>query len=390
MLGRIKKRKVLIYIFLIFILVFLFLMYKNQNSNYDKIEIEDNINNYLSLNDSSNALIQNKYSDDPFEKAMELKYPKDINFVPAYLNDQNYLFGEIDLSNDRTDIGIGSYNLEKNEFRILEKIHMKSKYASIGIVIATDKAVIYEETDQQNGVSDFYLYDLTLKKSIKLHSIKEIPPIHYSNADSNNFGIMLNFYTKDGYNNYFYSYDNKELVKIENENCGFPVYCNNLWYYVLIDNKKKTTELIEFDMINSNKRVLYKTVEKNNYISGVYSNGIELFLLMQNGEFKDIYEVDLKNKTMNIKFKDSWIESLVLNQNFMSWLGKNELPDRKRPQFHFINLNEFSTVSNEDGKIFLSNNGIAKINYKKSDVEIPKGKIYMNDNSSIYFKKLRR
>lgn len=362
---------------------------KEQNINYSQISITNNSDNYFSIEDSETKNITDipvEENSIAFEGSSDFTYPSDINFVPTFLNDDNILFGEADESINRSKLFLASYDLNTGDFHKLKDIDLKSDYSAIGIITANKDYVIYEENNQKVNTSIYYLYDLNNKEYSKIYTIDGIPQLHYTEASFCNDGIMFNFYSTEGYKNKFLNINTKKVIDIENENCGYPVFYKGFWYYIIIDNQNSITQLIKFDMDNLTKEVIYQTDTTDNYLSGIYCNEDRLFLMIQSSNTKKCYEVNIDEKNINYIFESDWIESVLLNKKYMTWLGSNTLENRNRPQYYLFNLDNYNQEINEDGKIFLSNNGIVRIKYKKSDAEITKGTIYTNENSSISLK----
>lgn len=402
MLGRSKPIKKAISLTLAIILTFNLSGCQNDSAlkdvklsseTYNDIIVEPNKTYRLELvgnNSKQFSALPKVPINDIFSSSKHFSYPDYINFIPTYLSEDNILYGEGDESENRSKLFLGSYNLDNGKFSKLAYLKAQSEYASIGIITASKSLIVYEESDQGNNISQYYIYDIKNRKTKKLYSISNIPALHYTQAFIATDGIMFNLYNPDttGYINMFYCFDSDTLIEVERENCGFPIIYNNLWYYVKIDNKNATTQLIEFDLKNRNKKILYETVNQNEYISGLYSNGKKIFITFQKGQNTCFYEINFKTNKINYLFESEWIESIILNDKYVSWLGSNTLPERNRPQYYLYEIDTSIIFQNNGGPIFLSHNGIVWIEYKKDDKEIKKGEIYNNDNTSIVFKKI--
>lgn len=200
---------------------------------------------------------------------------------------------------------------------------------------------------------------------------------------------MFNFYNPENekYTNQFYSFQDEDFTTIENDNCGFPIECNGLWYYTKIDNQNLVTQLIEFDLSNQNKTILYETKNGDNYISGLYSNGTEILITINKGNSICLGQVDLEKRQIEYLLESDWIESVQVNEDYISWLGSNTLSDRIRPQYYLYDIEKEILYQNDGGAIFLADDSMVWVEYKKKDSEIKKGEIYQNKNTDIVLKK---
>ncbi|MBF0580310.1 hypothetical protein IM774_11135 [Erysipelotrichaceae bacterium RD49] len=324
-----------------------------------------------------------------FIDSKRYEYPHNTNFIPTYLSENNILYGEGDESSDRTALFLAAYDLNSGEFKKIADIKSKSEQTSIGIISANKDLIIYEESDQSNNISRYYLYDLKNNSTKEIYLITNIPALHYTQAVISTNGIMFNFYNPDNafYTNQFYSFQDGDFTTIENDNCGFPIECNGLWYYIKIDNQNLVTQLIEFDLTTQNKTILYETKDGNNYISGLYSNGTEIFITVNKENNICLGQVDLEKHQIEYLLESDWIESIQVNEDYISWLGSNTLSDRIRPQYYLYDIEKGILYQNDGGTIFLANDSMVWVEYKKKDSEIKKGEIYQNKNTDLVLKK---
>lgn len=364
-----------------------------EGNSYINHEIEHEV--YFTINKTSSKIVLdllNESIEKLFVSQKALEFSENYSFIPLLLSEDNILYGEGDESSDRSKLFLGAYNLENGEFEKLFPIKTDSKYASIGVIVASNEYVVYEESDQENNISYYYLYDKNIDDVSLLYSISNIPVLHYTQVYVADDGIMFNFYDSDTtfYKNVFYTFDNKSLSIIENENCGFPVKFNDLWYYIRINNDQKITQLIEFDMKALTKKVVYETLNQDQYLIGVYSNQKNVYVLIRENQTNCLYKIDFDNHKFDYLFESEWIESVAINNSYISWLGTNTIANRIRPQYHLYDLKKNCIYRNNGGPVYLSENGIAWIKYKKNDAEIKKGELYNNKNTQIVFEKLEK
>jgi len=366
---------------------------KENNNNYVNIKIEDNDKEYFSIEKKQSinlSALDTQSLDSLGSSTTDYVYPENIDFIPLLLSSDNILYGEADPTGKRTELYLAAYNLSTRNFEKVCNMKTKSKYTSIGVLDANKKYIVFEESDQENNVSNYYLFDLFSRKREVLHTVKDIPALHYSQAKISDNGIMLNIYdskTKK-YVNKFYDFHERKIKAIENENCGYPVYVNNTWYYLVVNNEKHITQLIKFDYSKMTKKVVYETTENTRYISGLFSDGNNIMLTINNNNITESYKVELLKKRIVYLFESEWIESISINKNFITWLGNATIKDRIRPQYYLVNLDNMVNYINDGGSIFLSTSGIVWINYKMPDKDILKGEVYKNINTSISLKKI--
>ena len=160
MLGD-RYRPVTLALAMIMVVVLVFTLSACQNNNHsaqasfmdiDSIPLEKNDNNALRLsraNASELSTFPQKDIIDIFEKGEEYQYPDGVDFIPTYLNDYK-LYGEADVSGNRNHLALAEYDLNMNQFRILQSFNGDSLHGSIAIIAADKRYVLYEEIDQKD------------------------------------------------------------------------------------------------------------------------------------------------------------------------------------------------------------------------------------------------
>lgn len=328
-------------------------------------------------------------SDELFLDCLTYDWIEGNYFTPLYLSEAGVVYGEADASDNRSKLSLASYDMNTREFKNIKEINGNSLYSSVKVILVTDEFILFEEYDQAYGVAQYYLYDLKNDTYEEFHKIENIPP-HTTDAVLTDKGIMLSIYNESSqhYIITFYSFDTKEFEVLEDKNSGYPVYYKDKWYYLRIDNDTLITQLVEYETDTKNKKVIYETEGSNMFMFGLYGDENNLLLVMENDAIEKVYKVDVENKKIIYFFEDGWIESISIKNGLMTWTGTNTIENRIRPQIYLLNLDSEIQYLYTDNILLLANNGIAWVDLKKSDDEVSKGQIFINENSQLAYKKM--
>lgn len=368
----------------------------NDLENNEEVIVEpkdiNDVNNYFEIKESSIKSINDFVtvsSDELLHDYLAFDWIDGIYFTPLYLSEAGIVYGEADASDNRSELYLASYDMNTGEFRNIKGLNNGSLYSSVKINLVTDEFILFEEYDQAKGIAQYYLYDLKNDTYEEFHKIENIPP-HTTDAVLSENGIMLSIYDESSqhYIITFYSFDTKEFEILEDKNSGYPVYYRDKWYYLRVDNETFITQLVEYEAETKIKNVIYETKGQNKFLFGLYCDENNLLLVMENDSIEKVYKVDVENKEINYFFEDEWIESIVIKNGLMSWIGTVTIENRIRPQVYLLDLDSGIQYLYTDNILLLANNGIAWVNLNKSDDEVGKGLIFINENSQLAYKKM--
>lgn len=337
---------------------------------------------------SLSALQQGNLAD-LFSAPQTYTYPEQYDFVPGFLSDTNVLYGVANTSGTSADTSLAAYDLNTGGFTVVAPMSKQSEYGSIIVTAANADYVIYEETDQQQGTSRYYLLNLKTKARNEMLSLTSVPAIHYTQAVLTDDGVMMNYYDADGerYVNGFYSFAQQTMLPVETNNCGFPVLLDEVWYYIVIDNANQVTKLVRLDLAQQTKDVVLSVEGDGAYMNGLFRSGSRLILSVMKDGVSYYYTV--KGSSCSPLFHAEWIESVVASNRYATWLGGSMLEDRVRPEYFVYDFTDEVLYQNDGGPVFVNDNGIAWVRYKHEDSAIEKGKLYTNDNSMLEFQAVR-
>lgn len=365
-------------------------------TNNEEIHIEpkdvNDVNNYFEIVEgsikSTNDFVTVS-SDELLHDYLAYDWIDGIYFTPMYLSEAGIVYGEADVSGNRSELYLASYDMNTGEFKNIKGMSNVSLYSSIKVILVTDELILFEEYDQAKGIAQYYLYDLINDMYEEFYKIENIPP-HTTDTVVTENGIMLSIYDElsQHYIITFYSFDTKEFEIVEDKNSGYPVYYKNKWYYLRVDNEAFITQLVEYEAETKSKKVIYETKGQNKFMFGLYGDENNLLLVMENDSIEKVYKVDVDNKKINYFFEDEWIESVVIKNGLMSWTGTNTIENRIRPQIYLLDLDSEKQYLYTDNILLSANNGIVWVNLKKSDNEVGKGQIFINENSQLAYKKM--
>ncbi len=353
--------------------------------NINKEPAINNSNEYISTTTANKVFekinIQNKFTD-----SKDYTYPSNYTFTPNTLI-ENKLIGEADEFAKPGIKHLGIYDLSTERIEIIKQIDDTSAYKSLMILDFKDNNILFEEFDYEKRESKFYFGNIQDKNFKLLEHKTNVPQIHQSQGIIYEQDVIVSLYNEETNNyelNYYEIKENKKQT-IEKSNTGFPIIVKKTLYYLTIDNDKKITQLISYDIVTNSKKVIFETKDEKMYLSGLTSNGETLALSMQYEEKAELYI--LENNELAKIYETTWIESLSFKGNIITWLGDSTIPERERMQYFALDINNNHELINEGGPIILSDNGIVWIEYRKPEAEIPKGESMTNQYSKIkYFK----
>lgn len=364
---------------------------KNEEIIVEPTDINE-VNNYYEIVEgsvkSTNDFVTVS-SDELLQDYLTYDWIDGIYFTPLYVSEAGIVYGEADASDNRSELYLASYDMNTGEFKNIKGMSSDSLYSSIKVILVADDFVLFEEYDQAKGIAQYYLYDLKNDTYEEFHKIENIPP-HTTDTVLTENGIMMSIYDEmsQHYIITFYSFNTKEFEILEDKNSGYPVYYKDKWYYLRVDNEKFITQLVEYEAEAKTKKVIYETEGQNKFMYGLYGDENNLLLVIENDSIEKVYKVDVDNKKINYFFEDEWIESVVIKNGLMSWTGTNTIENRIRPQIYLLDLDSEKQYLYTDNILLLANNGIAWVNLKKSDNEVGKGQILINENSQLAYKKM--
>ena len=376
MLGKLKKSNLLLSFIIVTTLI---------SGCSNNLGNQENLSNDNSSEEKNIATKFTEFSD-IFSEYESFSFPDNVNFTPTYLSDDAVVFGEFHDLDSRTNIGIAKYNLRTKEFDILSESESKSNFLTIIIIMANGEFVVYEEFDQELMVSKYYLYYFNAKKKELIYEINEVAPIHYTQAIQSEDNIIMNVYNSNNqtYNNIKFDTISKKNEMIEEQNCGFPILFKDKLYYVLIDNQKFETKIIEYDIEKSSKNELMSIKGQDKYISGLYTNENDMFVSIDSSSTK-MYTYDVENNKLTYFFESEWMETPSFENKYLTWLGGSKDPTQGRPQYYLFDIKKNLNIEYNDSIILLSKSGMMWVKFKVDSNSIPKGNIFNPQYSEIRY-----
>ena len=313
-----------------------------------------------------------------------IAYPNNVYFVPSYYDDENRIIGECSLD-DAKDVFLAIYDLNDLSFNKVKKVDGTVGYSSVRVIYSDKDILIFEELDQKKQTSNIYLYKYVSKDLSNIRSAEGIPPITYAQCCYVNESVILNLYNPatNHYTNYLYTFNNDKIEALDESNCGYPVFVDNKLYYISINNEDCITKLIEYDFDEKKKKILYEISDEKSYISGLYSDGNKTYLTIFSDSKNNWFLLDLNNHRLEYEFTTEYTESIQFENGYLTWAGPTELEDRVRLEYFLFDTNNQIAYTNNNGMILLSNNGMICVTYKKEDKDIPKGGMYLNENTYL-------
>lgn len=361
--------------------------------NYDEeslVTINDT-NAYFELKMDTTKTVHDFESiktDELLSNSESYMFPKEFEFKPNGLNDNGILFGEAVRLSDSSDRYLASFDLVANDFKLLKNVENKENYIVIGIVNVSNDYVIFQEYDYTLATAYYYLYDLNHETVKEFYRIENLNALHYNTAFFSKDFILLNLADPETltYQSMYYSVQDGKIVKFEQESSKAPIFYKGICYYIRIDNENAKTQLVAFDFVKNTKEVLYETTDNDVFMTGLYTNNEQLYMLLYNKDVYQFYEVDIDKRTLSYYFEGNWIESVNFKNNYLTWLGDSYTEGRNRSQYYLFDVKQNINYLHEQASIRLSTTGIAWVQYLRPENEIGKGQTFINGNSEIRYK----
>lgn len=341
--------------------------------NFFKIKKEHE----LTLNDVNEDEIKSL-----FTNATESPYPEGYYFMPTQLHHRK-IYGQANELADGFCATLACLDLDTADFDVI-KIGGPSTTNSFGVLGIRGKYLVFYEINHVDAYVTYYVYNSEISEVKEVYKINNIPSLLYSDATLVEEGVMFNILdpNSENYQNKFYSFNTGEITDIEDQNCGFPVYLNENWFYLIIDNFNQKTKLIEYYPKGKMKVVRYE-LQGVPFMSGIYNDGKDLFLTISNLGRTELYLIDLIENEIKYLVEIGIAENLRVCNGYLTWTGEPRFEDRVRLQYYLLDLKTLTHYKNNNGEIFLDEFGMAFVEYKKSDAEIEKYKVYTNENTCI-------
>lgn len=311
-----------------------------------------------------------------------INFPNNYSFSPLKLNDK-YIIGEATALNQKNDKHLAIIDLETNTMRKLQDTSRKSEFVSFIVNFADDNFIIYEEFDQENYFSTYFVWDFKKNRSQEIKHIKNVQPIHFTQVsrDVNQFYINLNM---DGiYKTCKYDYSKNTFHSYEERNSSHPTVLNNKFFLIKIDNNKKMTTINQVLRKNSIRKTIRQTKREDEFYNGIFTNGKNLIFSKYSSGKICLYKSD--GKEDKFIYGSDWIESLDYKNHFITFIGKKRNQNRVKSQYYIIDVKNKKNYIYDDGIVLLSNKGIIWVKFNKKENEIEKGKIFCNQNASLKY-----
>lgn len=349
---------------------------KNDTDNVDKNTVKDSI--------SQKTLdFREEPSDTLLKDSLELTYPDGILFTPTKMNN-TFVIGESSQEDSPDQKYLGILNIDTKEFKKLKDVERTSDIVSIIINYADSDFILFEEFDQVNLQSTYYLWDISSSTYQLLKHISDVVPVHYTQVTRDENDIYMNIYSGNIYQTYCYSISNKEMSLFESRNSANPVAVDDKIFYITIDNENLKTSLMCFDSENDTYQTLDNTTQGSEYYNGLYTNGKDVIVSKNISGETQLSMMD-DNKVETSFFSSNWIETLEYQDNYISYIGEKRDEERIKPQYYLMDIENKIDYIYDDGIILLSERGILWVDFKKEESKIEKGQVFTNDNSVMKF-----
>ena len=385
-----------ILLFIAIVLITYVLIKKPSNNN----TVLKSIDNVQSVKENTN--ISNKPSleiDASFEEiennSKSIEYPVglDISSVGGITDKGNII---LKVLNNNVTNSISYFNIDeeptKENLKLIKEIDEPGEFNNFIIHSSYDDYILFEEYYQLLKKSIYYVYDFKNNKLDKVYEATNVWPIHFTHSYWYDKTIYMNFQSSDPYTylTFMYNTDTKKFSLLNLNHSTSPVVIGDNLYYIKINNKTRTTEVIKHNINTNNEESIYSIKDSPTYIEHIYYDGKNPYIIINDQGLVEIYMADDLFNPKDLLYKSTGIEHRFrFSKNFIIFTGDPKNEDRRRSDY-IINLHNKKLYDYNNGIVLTSDNYLLWIKYKKDPTEIPKGGVFKRDNSCMMVYKLNK
>lgn len=387
-----KNNKIILFLIICCLVISGCVQNKNNNARetISSFQYIDKKENYFTLKNNKEEFYERQEIEDYYVNKKELLYPLNYEFTIFKLVSNKFLIGEARQITKLNNRFLAIYNIKTQELKNIIKLEsIKDNNVEVNVKVsvlyADENNILYKTF--YKGINKYYIYDFTSQKEKLFLTRENVPEVSFDQAMVTKDYIVisiLNIETQK-YELKYYNLDDLIEQTITSNNSGFPTLFNDKLYYLEIDNIEKKTELIEIDFEKNEKNVKYKTITENNYITFLAAEEDKLLIGLREEDITKVYIVDKNSKDALLKYKANWIETPQIANNKLAYLGDKRDEHRLRMQYYLIDFINNKDINNTGGPIYLTKEAVVWLNYKVEDRKIPRGRLFTNDYTSIYY-----
>jgi len=354
---------------------------ESSTSSENSAKITENTSDAIVPEVSDGASFHIEKNLDFLDASVVLPYPENVQATPLLFTDTKKLIMQ---TRSQDCLSLLSMDVETKEFTLLKEMKKAPVWVSFVVHGHGENHLILEEYHPDTRMSFYYDLNMEDKTEHLICEVSDISDIHFTNTDYRDGLFALNLYNPktNYYSTYIYSTKEHSLSLIEENNSAYPVFCYGNLYYILIDNDKGETSLIEY--ADGNKKELESIKDRERFLYGLYSNGKNLLKAVYNKGRTEIYGLDHRFLATKLYETES-AEGLQYKNRWIAFLGSIRSEDRERLQYYLMDRDTKTDYFYEDGPVFLSEAGMVWVKFKKPENQIEKGGVFQSENSELRF-----
>lgn len=269
-----------------------------------------------------------------------LEYPSDAKFTPKHLIDSGMLIAEMSNISNKKGVYLVSMDVATKKIDKIKDIDNTSDVSSFIVHSSNENKILFEEFDQFNRTSTYYLYNFFDKQLIKIHYIQEVVPIHYTQVTWMSDGVIFNCYDSETkqYITYMYYFTDRRLKLLIDHNSSSLISKGKDIIYISIDNVNLETNIVRKDLETRQVKVMESIKDKNKYIESLHDNDEKILKVINDNGMKKIFEIeDMSEREVQI-YELPWIESLTYKKRFVTFLGNPRTKTKVRSQYYLLDV----------------------------------------------------
>ena len=348
--------------------------------------VKQNKSTNFQLGKGSNQFNTVSFNETFRDKSVVAQYADEYpDFIPQVLSEDGKLYGSVD------DVGILEIDLKTNYHQLVHEV--SDATVSHQWVRAVDKNwVFFEEFTDSKETANFYLLNRTTGEVTTVKMDEKMPMIHQITAffteDAQLVFNIVKDSKKDTSLNSLHLLDPTTLKEqVIDQNTFSPVLLDGKLYYIRYDATDNHSEVVQYDRKNGDKKVTLTHQSATEHLNQLLTDKHELYVSLGTDlKSGTIYHVNQAEKKYDFVY--GYASTGFIQQNhlgFMSYSATDTELGRYKTPYRLIDLQHHHEYDYDGSMVFLSEKGMAWIDFKKDTKEIPKGETFQNENSEIHY-----
>lgn len=334
------------------------------------------------------------YSVDDLNDFQSLSQPLDTSgfksVIPLGFSNEGMVPSTI-IDNEGTT-WIGFYSSIDQNWSLIKSLESARQEASFYLIAISESYLVFGEfiPHEESILSKIWSYNL--EKNL----LKEIA--HYEGYFMNvakgiivDSLLFINFPVKDDFLTYKIDLNQMEEIDLDSPfvdfHCDSPVYVDGFLFYIAIDRDSLETSVWKSDLRGEMREEIRSFSYEEGYVNNLLTWNNKLVWMMIPGpdySSSQFYKFNALTQEPEIFLEiPGLIDSPKIGGEILTWWSPSDLKGRSHTKYSVYNLLDAQLIPYEESVIIPSDSGILWTRFNLPENEIPKGEIFLKDNSSL-------